>query len=132
MVKSVTVDSSVIISSLLPNEKRHEEACQIWNKVLSGETPAVMPYSVLVEVVASIRRRTGSELLAVEVQKVLENITALSFVMLDSRAAAKACRVAVKTGLRGMDAIVVQVAKEYKAELITFDNEMMQKAVSVM
>lgn len=43
MVKSVTVDSSVIISSLLPNEKRHEEACQIWGKDLSGETPAVMP-----------------------------------------------------------------------------------------
>ena len=57
MVNSVTIDSSVIISSLLPVEKRHEEACQIWGKVLSGETPAVMPYSVLVEVVASIRRR---------------------------------------------------------------------------
>lgn len=28
MVKSVTIDSSVIISSLLPNEKRHESwAC---------------------------------------------------------------------------------------------------------
>lgn len=113
MVKSVTVDSSVIISSLLPNEQRHEEARKIWDKVLSGETPAVMPYSVMVEVVAAIRRRTCSEILAVEVQKALENITALSFVMLDSRAAAKACRVATKTGLRGMDALVVQTAKEY-------------------
>lgn len=132
MVKIVTVDSSVIISSLLPEEKRHEEARQIWDKVLSGETPAVMPYSILVEVVASIRRRTGSELLALEVQKTLENIAALSFVMLDSRAAAKACKVATKTGLRGMDALVVQTAKEYKAELITFDHEMLQKAASVL
>lgn len=132
MVKIVTVDSSVIISSLLPEEKRHEEARLIWDKVLSGETPAVMPYSILVEVVASIRRRTGSELLALEVQKTLENIAALSFVMLDSRAAAKACRVATKTGLRGMDALVVQTAKEYRAELITFDNEMLQKAASVL
>jgi predicted nucleic acid-binding protein len=132
MVKSVTIDSSVIISSLLPNEKRHEEARQIWGKVLSGETPAVMPYSVLVEVVASIRRRTGSELLAVEVQKTLEGIPALSFVMLDSRTAAKTCRIATKTGLRGMDALVVQVAKEYKAELITFDYEMLQKSASVL
>ena len=102
MVNSVTIDSSVIISSLLPIEKRHEEACQIWGKVLSGETPAVMPYSVLVEVVASIRRRTGSELLAVEVQKALEGISSLSFVMLDSRTAVRACRVATKTGLRGL------------------------------
>jgi hypothetical protein len=29
MVKIVTVDSSVIISSLLPEEKRHDEARQI-------------------------------------------------------------------------------------------------------
>jgi predicted nucleic acid-binding protein len=52
--------------------------------------------------------------------------------MLDSSSAAKACRVATKTGLRGMDALVVQVAKEYKSELIIFDNEILQKAVSVL
>ena len=52
--------------------------------------------------------------------------------MLDSRAAAKACRVATKTGLRGMDALVVQIAKEYKAELITFDHEMLLKAAAVL
>jgi predicted nucleic acid-binding protein len=91
-----------------------------------------MPCSVLVEVVAAIRRRTGSELLAIEVQKTLENISAISFVMLDGRAAAKACKVATKTGLRGMDALVVQVAKEYKAELITFDDEMLQRAAAFM
>jgi predicted nucleic acid-binding protein len=62
----------------------------------------------------------------------IESIAALSFVMLDSRAAAKACRVATRTGLRGMDAIVVPVAKKYKAELITFDIEMLQKAAAVL
>jgi predicted nucleic acid-binding protein len=130
VVKIVTVDSSVIISTLLPSEKRHEEACAIWNKVLSGETPAIMPYSVLVEVVAAIRRRTGSELLALETQKMLAGLPSISFVMLDSRTAAKTCRIAAKTGLRGMDALVVQVAREYKAELITFDQEMLQKSLT--
>ena len=128
MVKIVTVDSSVIISTLLPSEKRHEEACAIWDRVLSGEIAAVMPYSVLVEVVAAIRRRTGSELFAHETQKMMEGLSNVSFVMLDRRSAAKACQIATKTGLRGMDALVVQVAKEYKAELITFDLEMQQKA----
>ncbi len=69
MVRTVTIDSSIIISSLLKTEVRHEEASAIWDKVLSGEYAAVMPYSVLVEVVAAIRRRTGSESLAVTVQK---------------------------------------------------------------
>ncbi len=128
MVKIVTVDSSVIISTFLPSEKRHEEACSLWNKVLSGEILAVMPYSVLVEVVSAIRRRTGSELFAHETQRMLEGLSSVSFVILDGRSAAKACQIATKTGLRGMDALVVQVAREYKAELITFDLEMQQKA----
>lgn len=132
MVKTVTVDSSVIISSLLPAEKRHKEASSIWDKVLSGDFAAVMPYSVLVEVVAAIRRRTGSEILAIEMQKTLEGMETVSFVMLDGRSAARACRIAAKTGLRGMDALVVQVAKEYKAELLTFDEEMQQKAAAVL
>jgi len=35
---------------------------------------------------------------------------------------------AVKLKLRGMDAIVVQVAREKKRSLITFDEEMAEKA----
>lgn len=132
MVKTVTVDSSVIISSLLPAEKRHEEARAIWNKVLTRDYAAVMPYSVLVEVVAAIKRRTGSELLAIEMQKTLEEIESVSFVMLDGRSAARACRIAAKTGLRGMDALVVQVAKEFNAQLLTFDEEMREKAAVVL
>jgi len=67
-VKRLTLDSSVIIASLLKNDPRHKEALEIWESVLSGKNFAIMPYSVLVEVVASIRRRTGSEKLALEVK----------------------------------------------------------------
>ena len=58
----------------------------------------------------------------------LKGLSSVSFVMLDGRSAAKACQIAIKTGLRGMDALVVRVAREYKSELITFDLEMQQKA----
>lgn len=58
----------------------------------------------------------------------LAGLSNVSFVMLDSRSTAKACQIAIKTGLRGMDALVVQVAREYKAELITFDQEMLLKS----
>lgn len=121
-MKGLTVDSSVIVSTLLTNEPRHQEAMEIWNGVLSGEYYAVMPYSVLVEVVAAVRRRTGSESLALEVQKEL-----CSIVNLDEEAAKKACLLASRTGLRGMDAIVVQVSLEYNTKLVSFDKEMVQK-----
>ena len=131
-MKRLTIDSSVIIASLLKKEPRHKEALEIWNAVLSGRNVAVMPYSVLVEVVAAIKRGTGSESLAKEVKQELLNIETISFVILDDKSAVEAADLAAKTGVRGMDALLVQVAKEFGTELISFDEEMMSKVVSLL
>jgi predicted nucleic acid-binding protein len=127
MMKRLTIDSSVIIASLLENEPRHGEAMQIWDAVIMGGDMAIMPYSVFVEVVAAIRRRTGSEELANEVKEELLKIENVSFVILDQRAAEDAADIAIQKGVRGMDALVMQTAKEYETELVTFDDEMMKK-----
>ncbi len=126
-MRRLTIDSSVIISSLLKNEPRHKEAFEIWESVLTGKNLAFMPYSVLVEVVAAIRRRTGSEKLAFEIKQELLNIESLSFVVLDDKSAIEAADLAAKTAARGMDALVIQVAKEFETELISFDEELMSK-----
>jgi predicted nucleic acid-binding protein len=128
MMKRLTIDSSIIIASLLENEPRHGEALQIWGAVIAGEDVAIMPYSVFVEVVAAIRRRTGSRELATEVKEELLKIENVSFVILDQRAAADAADIAIQNGFRGMDALVMQTAKEYETELVTFDNEMIKKS----
>lgn len=124
----VTIDSSVVIASLLNSEPRHKEALKIWQGVLSGKNVAIMPYSVLVEIVAAIRRRTGSEELALEVKRELLSIDNVSFVVLDDESAEHAADIAARTGVRGMDALVMQVAEEYDAHLISFDEEMVKKA----
>jgi predicted nucleic acid-binding protein len=126
-MKKVTIDSSVVIASLLKTESRHKEALSIWQKVLTGKHIAIMPYSILVEVVAAIRRRTGSQELAKEIKDELLNIDTLSFVVLDNESAEHAADIAARTAVRGMDAIVIQVAEEYGTELITFDKEMVKK-----
>ena len=132
MVKRITLDSSVIISSLLEKEPRHKEALEILTALLFGDYFAIMPYSVFVEVVAAIRRRTGSEKLAREVKSKLLNIKTISFVVLDDKSADRAADLAAKTGVRGMDAIVIQVAKEFRKELISFDDEMVLKAANAL
>ena len=129
-MKRLTLDSSVIIASLLEKEPRHREALEIWSTILSGSNIAIMPYSVLVEVVAAIKRRTGSESLAMEVKEELLNVETISFVILDDKSAVEAADIAAKTGIRGMDALLIQVAKEFGTELISFDEEMMLKAKS--
>ena len=128
MVKRLTVDSSIIVSSLLENEPRHKEARKIWSNVLSGKNVAIMPYSVFVEVVGAVRRRTGSEDLAREVGKHLLEIETVFFVGLDDKSAQDAAEIAVTTGVRGMDALVLQVAQDFATELMSFDEEMMAKA----
>jgi predicted nucleic acid-binding protein len=130
MVKRITLDSSVIVSSLLENEPRHREALEIWTAILSGNCLAIMPYSVFVEVVAAIRRRTGSEKLAREVKLKLLNIETISFLVLDDHSAKEAAEIAIRLGVRGMDALVIQVAKEFNTDLVSFDEEMMSKVGS--
>ena len=130
-MKRLTLDSSVIIASLLKKEPRHKEALEIWSTILSGNNVAIMPYSVLVEVVAAIKRRTGSESLAMEVKQELLNIETISFVILDDKSAVEAADLTAKTGVRGMDALVIQVSKEFETELVTFDDEMTEKIKSL-
>jgi predicted nucleic acid-binding protein len=126
-MRKLTIDSSVIIASLLKNEPRHDEALQIWDAVLSGRDVVILPYSVLVEIAAAIRRRTGSVELANEIKSELLRIENVSFVVLDQKTAEEAADIAIRTGVRGMDALVIQVAQEFETELITFDDEMMNK-----
>jgi predicted nucleic acid-binding protein len=130
-MKKLTIDSSVIVASLLDNEPRHEEAFRIWESVLSGVNSAILPYSIFVEVVAAVKRRTGSGQLSREVMRELRKIENIAFVDLDSRAAEEAAEIAIRTGTRGMDALVIQVAKDFGSELITFDEEMIEKAKTV-
>lgn len=99
---------------------------------MKGKCFAINPFSVLVEIVAAIRRRTGLVSLAMEVKKKLIDTENVSFVILDDKSAIEAAEIAAKTGLRGMDALVVQVAKEYNAKLKSFDKEMMKKSRVVL
>ena len=131
-MRKLTIDSSVIVASLLPYEPRHLEAYRIWESVLSGAKVAIMPYSIFVEVVAAVKRRTGSGDLSRAVMRELRKIENIVFVDLDSKSAEEAAEIAIKTGTRGMDALVIQVAKDFGSELITFDEEMMEKAKTII
>jgi len=99
---------------------------------VKGNLYAIMPFTVLVEVVAAVRRRTGSSRLAREVKEAILKTENVFFVITDDDAAVHAAHKDAKTGLRRMDAVVVQVAKEYDAELVIFDEEMMRKSKAVI
>ena len=128
MVAYLTLDSSVIVAALREQEEKHEICKRLLERVKNGEFIALESYTVLVEVVAAIKRRTGSEHLAERVKSGLENIDSINFLDLISIRANDAADIAKETGVRGMDAIVIQVAKEFGSPLVSLDMEMTERS----
>ena len=132
MVRYITLDSSVIVAALREQEEKHDACKKLLERVKDGEFVALEPYTVLVEVVAAIKRRTKSEPLAERVKNDLENIDTIKFLDLMSSRATSAVEIAKETDVRGMDAIVVQIAKEFNAPLVSLDGEMTKRAKLVV
>jgi predicted nucleic acid-binding protein len=124
----LTLDSSVIIAALNQHERQHRECRSLLERVKDGEFIALEPYTVLVEVAAAIRRRTGDRDLARRVRDSLQDIETLNFLELTTGRATMASQIAEETATRGMDAIVIQVAREFDIPLISLDAEMIGRA----
>ena len=132
MVEELTIDSSVIVASLLDQEKDHLKALSLWKEVVIGNAIAIMPYTVLIEVVAAVRRRTGKKELSQKIKQELLSIETVNFVIIDPESASGASDIAIESGVRGMDAIVIQTAREYNTTLVSLDAKMMEKAASIV
>lgn len=129
---NLTVDSSVFVSALRMDEEKHAKSLALFRKIKDGEHIAIEPYSVLVEVIAAIRRRTDNMFLARRVKNDFLKIDSLNFVEIGEVMAKGAAEIAAKTGVRGMDALIIQTAKEYNALLVSLDNEMTKRAKEVV
>lgn len=128
----ICLDSSVIVAALRKQEVHHKVAKKILENVKDGKYIAIEPYIVLIEIVAAIKRRTGSTELANRVKDDLLAIDTINFTDLESTRAINASEIAMNLGVRGMDAIVIQTAKEFNVPLITLDLEMIEKSKSVI
>lgn len=124
----LVVDSNIFISSLDPKDIFHSECYPIFEKILSFEIEALCPALVLVETACVLRRRTGSEDVARNVYKSLAALPSINWFDVTLAVAERACLLGTRTGLKGGDAIVLQVAEEHGVPLLTKDKEMQNKA----
>ena len=128
----LVLDSSVIVAALVESEEKHLKCKKLLERIKDGDFVMLEPYTVLIEVVAAIRRRTGSEKLAESVEKDLQNMDNIYFLELLALRAEKASGIAKSTSLRGMDSIVVQIAQEFGAFMVTLDEDILKKASKVV
>lgn len=131
-MKRLTIDSSVIVAAIRKSEGMHEKCKKLFQKVAAGDYEAIEPYTVLVEVAAAVKRRTGSTELAERAKNDLLSMRGISFEELVKYRAEEAGQIAAQSGLRGMDAVVVQIAKENKCSLVTLDDAMAEKAKEII
>jgi predicted nucleic acid-binding protein len=92
---------------------------------------AFCPTLVLPECAAAIVRPTGDIALARELVALIQGLGRLNLVSLDPPLARRAAEIATVYRLRGADAAYAAVAEAFGATLVTWDVEVLQRALSV-
>ena len=122
------IDSNIFVSSLDPKDIFYYECYPIFEKLLGFEVEALCPVIVLVETICVLRRRTNSEEIACGIYKDLVLVPSINWLDINLDVAERACILGARTGLKGGDAIVLQVAEQYGIPILTKDKEMKNRA----
>lgn len=124
----LVIDSSVFVSSLDPTDRFHSECSPLFKRLVDLEVQARCPVLVLAEVVCVIHRRTRDAEFARAAYQSLSLLPSINWLGVSLQAVEWACELGIRTGLRGADAIVLQVAEEYGMPLVTKDEEIKRRA----
>lgn len=124
----LVIDSSVFVAAFREEEPHSREAFRILEQLEDETISAVIPVSVILEVVAAIRRRTGDDDLARSVSEKLLSFATISWIDINTFRMARLLELASTSGLRGMDLLIVGIAREFGLPMITLDQEMSEIA----
>lgn len=133
-MKQVAIDSSVLVSALVKGDKHRHVARQVMEKIFRGEYKATASAIVFVEVCGAISRRAGMQNAIVARDQLVKwrDIGLITYNELTAKRTREAAELAIRLSLKGMDAIVVQLATEKGIPLITLDEEIAERAKSVV
>jgi predicted nucleic acid-binding protein len=122
------VDASVFVAAARAAEERHEDALEFFARADALGVPLICPTLVLPESAAAVARPTGNQPLANRVLAEFEALPRLHLIPLDYALARRAARIAIAQRLRGADSVYVAVAQACAATLVTWDQEMLERA----
>jgi predicted nucleic acid-binding protein len=121
----VTVDASVFVNALSPDENGSDDSAE-------EDVVFIQPTLFIPEVVASIARKQDSTDIALEILHDFKKFPKLTLVGLDDDFADFASEIAANHRLRGSDAVYAAVALRFGTELITLDKEQLDRLPSVL
>ena len=132
-MKNIVIDSNVFIASLVQKDEFHKKSIKIFEKMQKNDVIFHISTIVPIEIGCTIARRIGIGE-SNESIKILESWIEekkIKIYELNKKRMKKAQQHGIKFKLRGMDAIIVQLAMELNIPLLTFDNEIIERAKEV-
>jgi len=128
----VTIDASVLVAAGSPDDVANDESRRFLRMALEAGLVIHQPTLTLVEVAASIVRRSGDAVLAREAGLRLLQMPRLVMHALDLEAAAESAAIAGRAALRGADAIYAATALRSGTTLVTLDQELLTRTAGII
>ena len=128
----VTLDASVWLAAISSSERHHASCAALVESLVQQRVPLCQPGLFVIEVCATIARRTRSRSLAMAAGEATLASPHLSLFPLDHRLASEAAEIAAMCALRGADAVYVATARHAGATLLTLDAEVRERAAGVV
>ena len=123
-----TVDASVFVAASRTVEAQHDRSYAFLRRAQALSVSILCPNLALPESAAAIARPTGDEALAEHTVGWIQDLPGLRLVSVDLPLALSAARIATVQRLRGADSVYVAVAQAFNATLVTWDDEMLERA----
>ncbi len=133
MTERVVLDSSVLVSAFVKEDTFHQHGREVMRRVFQGRYSAAASVIVPIEVCGVIARRVGVDQ-AETVKELLvkwETTGLLDCKELTQTRKDTARELAIKLRVRGMDAVIIESAIGDQRSLITFDEDVAEKARKV-
>ncbi len=122
-----TVDASVFLSAVNPNEATHETSIRFLEYAARLHAPFALPTLVLPEVAASYARSLGDPEIGVALAARIADLPGVILDPLDEAVAREAARLAADAGLKGSDAVYAATARRFGATLVTLDRRQRER-----
>lgn len=129
---TVVLDASVYVAMLKHEEPNHAASQKWYNDALASGTPLAAPLPFLAEVTGAISRSTGDTQLAEAVLMQIQALGVIDLIPVNDFLGVRAAEIAARHRLRGCDALYVAAAEQLGAELVSLDQEQLERGTAVV
>ncbi len=129
---TVVIDASVYVAMLKREEPNHLSSHKWYSEILASGTPLAAPLPFLAEVAGAVSRSTGDAELAQDVIAQVKALDVIELIPVNEILGVRAAEIAAKYRLRGCDSLYVALAEQLKAELVSLDQEQLERGTAVV